>query len=58
MGMPYETWVVPDVIRIVLGKEAAKKELLYPLLSRSALAAWKGWVTSINPLRTVKICNT
>ena len=55
IGAAYEQWVIPDEIIKTLDSVANPKRAgNASLIARSMLSAWKGWSTSVNPLRTVK----
>ena len=55
MGAAYEQWVIPNEIESTMNKVANPKQVgVVSQASRSLLSAWKGWATSVNPLRTVK----
>ena len=55
MGAAYEQWVIPNEIETTMNKVANPNEAnAVSKLSRAILSAWKGWSTSVNPLRTVK----
>ena len=54
MGAAYEQWVIPNEIETTMNKVANPKQAsVVSQLSRAILSAWKGWATSVNPLRTV-----
>lgn len=55
MGAAFEQWVLPNEIVETMSDIANPKQA-HRLLNvpRSIVSAWKGWSTSINPLRTVK----
>ena len=55
MGQPYEQWAVPSLVKTVMDRTALKKQpgkIAQGI--KSVMAFWKGWVTSANPLSTVK----
>ena len=55
MGAAYEQWVIPNEIETTMNKVANPKQVnAVSQASRTILSAWKGWSTSVNPLRTVK----
>lgn len=55
IGAAYEQWVIPNEIETTMNKVANPKEVsAVSQISRAILSAWKGWSTSVNPLRTVK----
>ena len=55
MGAAYEQWVIPNEIETTMNKVANPNQAsAVSQLSRTILSAWKGWATSVNPLRTVK----
>lgn len=55
MGAAYEQWVIPNEIETTMNKVANPKQAsVASQLSRTILSTWKGWSTSVNPLRTVK----
>ena len=55
MGAAYEQWVIPNEIETTMNKVANPQQAsVVSQLSRTILSAWKGWATSVNPLRTVK----
>ena len=55
MGAAYEQWVIPNEIETTMNKVANPKQVnAFSQASRTILSAWKGWSTSVNPLRTVK----
>lgn len=55
MGAAYEQWVIPNEIETTMNKVANPKQVgVVSQASRAILSAWKGWSTSVNPLRTVK----
>ncbi len=55
MGAAYEQWVIPNEIEVTMNKVANPKQVgVVSQTSRTILSAWKGWSTSVNPLRTVK----
>lgn len=55
MGAAYEQWVIPNEIETTMNKVANPKDINFVnQLSRTILSTWKGWSTSVNPLRTVK----
>ena len=55
MGAAYEQWVIPNEIETTMNKVANPNQAsVVSQLSRTILSAWKGWATSVNPLRTVK----
>ncbi len=54
-GAAYEQWVLPNEIVTTMQDIANPKQInVVNQASRSVLSAWKGWATSVNPLRTVK----
>ena len=55
MGAAYEQWVIPNEVETTMNKVANPKQVgVVSQTSRAILSAWKGWATSVNPLRTVK----
>ena len=55
MGAAYEQWVIPNEIETTMNKVANPNQVsAVSQASRTLLSAWKGWSTSVNPLRTVK----
>lgn len=55
MGAAYEQWVIPNEIETTMNKVANPKQAgVVSQGSRALLSAWKGWATSVNPLRTIK----
>lgn len=55
MGAAFEQWVLPNEIVSTMDTVANPKQTnVGQKLARSIVSAWKGWSTSINPLRTVK----
>ena len=54
-GAAYEQWVLPNEIVTTMDEIANPKQATEGAkVARSIVSAWKGWATSINPLRTVK----
>jgi hypothetical protein len=55
VGAAYEQWVIPNEVETTMNKVANPKQVgVVSQGSRAILSAWKGWATSVNPLRTVK----
>lgn len=55
MGAAFEQWVLPNEIVETMSDIANPKQASEGAkVARSIVSAWKGWATSINPLRTVK----
>jgi hypothetical protein len=55
MGAAYEEWVLPNEIITTMNKVANPKRANVLLKAYKDInTAWKGWATSMNPLRTVK----
>lgn len=55
MGAAYEQWVLPKEIVDTMQEIANPKQTSGGAkLARGIVSAWKGWATSVNPLRTVK----
>lgn len=55
MGAAYEQWVIPKEIAETMVDIANPKQAgAGPVIVRGLVSAWKGWATSVNPLRTVK----
>ena len=55
MGAAFEQWVIPNEIETTMNKVANPNQAnVASQVSRALLSAWKGWSTSVNPLRTVK----
>lgn len=54
-GAAYEQWVLPNEIVKTMAEIANPKQVGPALkVVREIVSAWKGWATSVNPLRTVK----
>ena len=54
-GAAYEQWVLPNEIVTTMDEIANPKQVnAGQKIGRGILSAWKGWATSISPLRTVK----
>lgn len=54
-GAAYEQWVLPNEIVTTMDEIANPKQVLNGTkIARGIVSAWKGWATSVNPLRTVK----
>ena len=55
MGAAFEEWVVPNEIVATMNEVAQPKNATaLRVIPKTILTAWKGWATSVNPLRTVK----
>jgi len=55
MGAAYEQWVLPKEIVSTMDSVANPKQAhSMAKAARGVVSAWKGWATSVNPLRTVK----
>ena len=55
IGAAYEQWVIPNEVETTMNKVANPKQTgVVSQGSRAILSAWKGWATSVNPLRTVE----
>ncbi len=55
MGAAYEQWVLPNEIVKTMDSVANPKQASEGAkAARAIVSAWKGWSTSVNPLRTVK----
>lgn len=55
MGAAYEQWVLPKEIVSTMDSVANPKQShSMAKAARGVVSAWKGWATSVNPLRTVK----
>jgi len=55
MGAAYEQWVLPNEIITTMNKVSNPKQAGTVMkLYRDINTAWKGWATTLNPLRTVK----
>ena len=54
-GAAYEQWVLPKEIVTTMDEIANPKQVSEGAkVARAIVSAWKGWATSVNPLRTVK----
>jgi len=54
-GAAYEQWVLPNEIVTTMDEIANPKQATEGAkVARSIVSAWKGWATSVNPLRTIK----
>ena len=54
-GAAYEQWVLPNEIVTTMDEIANPKQATEGAkVARGIVSAWKGWATSVNPLRTVK----
>lgn len=54
-GAAYEQWVLPNEIVTTMNEIANPKQASAGAkAARAVVSAWKGWATSVNPLRTVK----
>lgn len=54
-GAAYEQWVLPKEIVDTMNDIANPKQTAEAAkAARAIVSAWKGWATSVNPLRTVK----
>ena len=55
MGAAYEQWVLPKEIVSTMDSVANPKQShSMAQAARGIVSAWKGWATSVNPLRTIK----
>lgn len=55
MGAAYEQWVLPKEIVSTMDSVANPKQAhSMAKAARGVVSAWKGWATSVNPLRTIK----
>ncbi|MBR6603860.1 MAG: hypothetical protein IKK94_07580, partial [Clostridia bacterium] len=55
MGVAYEQWVLPNEIVTTMNEIANPKQTAEAAkAARYIISLWKGWATSVNPLRTVK----